>query len=430
MTNTIFSQTQQSVIEDDAKYIQVIAAAGSGKTSTMVGVVEHSIRTGLEPSEILVLTFTRKAAGEIRERILRRTRSPEVKVHTFHSFCFQALGKWHPEFKNRKPNIVSPEEKNLFFQNWFKKDPGLVGGIPYELLSDFRNLPTDFDSEWKEELEKDYILYKKREGKLDFEDLVSIFLNDLENEEPWTEASKTELKKILVDEFQDTDSEQLRFLKQFQDSSSILVVGDDSQSIYSFRGTEVRLFLDFPRLFSPSKLHFLNTNYRSLPKIVEVSAIPISKNKSKIPKDVVAHREGKATVGRISVERIQDLFPFLERAYAKSKGELRILCRSNHRIREYERAGIPSDLLLTIHASKGLEFHTIFVDLSEGWNTRLNADSEFIEEERRILYVALSRAKDHLFVIGNRGKSSRETVEDLFYSYFKSLDEKKAGSPI
>ncbi|TGN02970.1 UvrD-helicase domain-containing protein [Leptospira dzoumogneensis] len=414
-----FSQAQQEIIQDRSRFLQVIAAAGSGKTSTLVGVVQNELSQGTSGEEILVLSFTRKAAGEIRERIKTKTNIDSVRVHTFHAFCLRALITWHPDFKNRRPSILTSTEKNLFFREWFRKESDLIGGIPYELLIGGSALPSNFPQTWKSPLLEDYKNFKRKEGKLDLDDLVTMFLDSLETGGSWTEIPKRSLKRILVDEFQDTDPEQLRFLKLLSERSKILVVGDDSQSIYSFRGTDLSNFLDFPKMFQPCTRKFLNTNYRSLPKIVETSSIPISKNKNKIEKNVIAHRKGKALVSRIKIDKIQELFPSLGELYKRSGGELKILCRSNHRIREYLHAGVPPELLLTIHSAKGLEFHTVIVDLADGWNLRKDSPERIREEEHRVLYVALSRAKDCLIILGKKTGSGRETAEDLFFSYFK-----------
>ncbi|WP_196809728.1 3'-5' exonuclease, partial [Leptospira alstonii] len=199
------------------------------------------------------------------------------------------------------------------------------------------------------------------------------------------------------------------------------VVGDDSQAIYSFRGTAPEAFLSFQKLFQPCKVHFLNTNYRSLPEIIRTSAIPILKNREKIEKEVLPSRKGKAFIGKILMEETADLIPFLIRAIPSSGEDLKILCRSNFRISEYIRIGIPDRYLMTIHASKGLEFHTVFTDIADGWNARYDSPLETIEEERRILYVGLSRARDRLLILGAAKNSRRETIENEFFSYFKKL---------
>lgn len=418
-----YSPAQKAVIEENTRFVQVVAAAGSGKTSTMVGIIERILVENLFPEEsILVLTFSKKAAAEISDRIRNTTGNDSIRVQTFHAYCLYALTRWHPEFKKQKPKILPPEEKNRFYKEYLKRKRDEIGGIPYELFW-AENVPyiQEHFFEIKKDLDVAYQKYKKNEGYLDFEDLVSGFLEGLQNEEEWTYEAKRSVQKIIVDEFQDTDLEQLKFLQLLSKSASIVVVGDDSQSIYSFRGAAPKAFLNFQKLFDPCTIHFLSSNYRSLPEIIRASAIPIVKNSEKIEKEVLPSRKGKGFVGRILMEEAADLIPYLARAIPSSQGDVKILCRSNFRISEYIRAGIPEDFLMTIHASKGLEFHTVFVDLADGWNARPDSPQETIEEERRILYVGLSRAEDRLLILGAAKNSRRETIENEFFRYFKRI---------
>ncbi|XDD50718.1 UvrD-helicase domain-containing protein [Leptospira sp. WS92.C1] len=418
-----YSAAQQAIILENSRFVQVVAAAGSGKTSTMVGILERILQENLFPEEsILVLTFSRKAAGEILERIRKATGNDKIRVQTFHAYCLYALSRWHPRFSVQKPKVLSPEDKNRFFREYLKREKFKIGGIPYELFWDenVSYIRENF-SDLLENLEFAYQNYKNKNGFVDFEDLVTLFLDGLKSDHEWTREAKQSLQKILVDEFQDTDLEQLAFLQFLSESASITVVGDDSQAIYGFRGATPEPFLKFKEFFSGSVIHFLNTNYRSLPEIIRVSDIPIQKNQNRIKKEVIPARDGKAIVGKIPMEEITDLIPFLIRAIPSSQDNVRILCRSNFRIGEYVRSGIPEKYLMTIHASKGLEFHTVFVDLADGWNARPDSLQKTIEEERRILYVALSRAENKLLILGAAKKSRRETIENEFFSYFKKL---------
>ncbi|TGK36409.1 damage-inducible protein [Leptospira gomenensis] len=418
-----YSSAQRTIIEEDSKFVQVVAAAGSGKTSTMVGILERILRENLFPEEsLLVLTFSRKAAGEISERIKRVTGKETIRVQTFHAYCLYALGKWHPMFAKRKPKIHSSEDKNRFYREYLKLRKFEVGGIPYELFwSENAHNVEKFMPELKAELDFAYQNYKRTEGFLDFGDLVSMFLEGLRNGEDWTSEAKRSVQKVLVDEFQDTDLEQLEFLKLLSESASISVVGDDSQAIYGFRGATPVPFLRFKEIFKPCKVHFLNINYRSLPEIVTLADIPIRKNRARIEKTVFPERKGNALTGRILIEESAELIPYFVRSIRSSGGNVKILCRSNFRISEYSRIGIPSEYLMTIHSSKGLEFHTVFVDLADGWNARSDSPEETVEEERRILYVALSRAEDRLIIVGNVKTSRRETIENEFFRYFRKL---------
>ncbi len=133
-----------------------------------------------------------------------------------------------------------------------------------------------------------------------------------------------------------------------------------------------------------------------------------------------AFRKGQSHVFKIKIgeEQSLDLFcQFIRRRIADNP-DLMVLCRSNFRIDHLIKLGIPATHIMTIHASKGLEFGTVFVDLQAGWNIKVDESSEIIEEERRILYVALSRAKDNLYIFGNE-KPKKDLIEDTFFGYFR-----------
>lgn len=130
-----YSSAQQKVIDENTRFVQVVAAAGSGKTSTMVGIIERILVEDLFPEEsVLVLTFSRKAAIEISNRIQKVTDKNSIRVQTFHAYCLYALSQWHPRFTLQKPKILSPEEKNQFYRGFLKKEQNKIGGIPYDFL--------------------------------------------------------------------------------------------------------------------------------------------------------------------------------------------------------------------------------------------------------------------------------------------------------
>lgn len=158
-----YSPAQKAVIEEKERFVQVVAAAGSGKTSTMVGIIERILVENLLPEEsILVLTFSRKAAKEISDRIQRSTEKNSIRVQTFHAYCLYVLGRWHPRFIVQKPKILPLEEKNQFYRKFLKKERNIVGGIPYELFW-AENIPyiRENFAEFKENLEFAYQKYKK-----------------------------------------------------------------------------------------------------------------------------------------------------------------------------------------------------------------------------------------------------------------------------
>lgn len=414
-----YNEEQLSIIESEEPFLQVIAAAGSGKTRTITGLVGKILRDGKEKeSDILVITFTRKAAAEIRKRINQKFLVESLNIMTFHSYCFKSLRKYHPFYSVNEIKLIEKDEKDKLTRSILQKERFKIGGIPYNFfLNDNAGIISRLFPDIVNLIQKEYQEYKNTNHLLDFNDLQLIFLNDLKKKEPWTIEASNNIKRIIIDEFQDTDPIQLEWLR-YMNPDKLMVVGDDWQAIYGFRGASTKPFLEFTKYF-PCKKYFLSTNYRSLPEIIKISAIPIGKNKLNIKKQVKPYRKGKGKIHRIALEANKMEFYYSEiREIIKRNSCIKILCRSNFSIREYMMHGIPGENILTIHSAKGLEFKFVIIDLVSGWNTQITAPNEIIEEERRILYVALSRAEDQLLIVGNE-KLAKKRIEDTFFSYFK-----------
>ena len=412
-----YNSSQKKIIENTSPYIQVIAGAGSGKTKTMIGKIIHNLQTQehLE-DKMLVVTFSRKATTEIQERLTTEVGQTKLKISTFHAYCFQTLKKFDDNFQRKNFSIFSGEEKKEFLTHFFRKYRFRVGGIPFEILENKRILQENFP-DLVPKLQVELETHKKENSLLEFEDMIKLYLTAFQQGKKWTEKAKSEVRNIIVDEFQDTDPAQLQLLQYLQ-PKNLTIVGDDWQAIYDFRGASVEPFLQFQTIFTPCDVNYLTINYRSLSSIITVSSQVIKKNKKNIPKKIVPFRKGRGLVKRFEIEEIADILQFIEKFIEKTE-KYKILCRSNYRLSEYLSIGIPSENLLTIHASKGLEFSTVLVDLCDGWYMKAKLPLSTLEEERRILYVALSRAKDKLYIIGSNDKNSTRRIEDLFYSYFK-----------
>jgi DNA helicase-2/ATP-dependent DNA helicase PcrA len=205
------------------------------------------------------------------------------------------------------------------------------------------------------------------------------------------------------------------------------VVGDDWQSIYGFRGSGPEPFFEFPNRFSGTKVHTLAYNYRSRPNLVRMSKTPILKNKNYYPKEVISARKGKG-IWQKWITDSPDSIEFLEAVQYKVMNEkFQILCRSNFRIQEWLKQGIPSSSICTIHASKGLEYDSVFCDLVSGWN---HIQEEYLEEERRILYVALSRAKNQLITLGSTEARDKSLGDFLFQELPGRVTRKFLGNVV
>lgn len=423
-----FNADQLAIIEDDSPYIQVIAGAGAGKTSTMIGILDRTIRKkDVDLERMLVVTFSRKAAQEFRERLEKIHPNNGIRIQTFHAYCLQTLREFHPEYSLLPPSILSEKEKEDFFRNFFRKHRFRVGGIPYKYLMEDplgRFGLLEVDEDLAKIAQNELQNFKIQEKKLEFQDLVTRYLQALQEGADWTKVPKDRTRYVIVDEFQDTDEEQLQFLCSLA-PDRLTVVGDDWQAIYGFRGATPKPFLELDQYFYPLRRHFLATNYRSLEDIVRYSQIPILKNQNYIAKEVRSHREGRGDwalrlypEGRVGLKIACESIT----SYLQANPDTKILCRTNFRIAEFQICGIPEENLMTIHASKGLEFSSVFVDLLGGWNQDpLTIDESVAEEERRILYVAMSRAKDNLFLLGRLHPQPQKNLEDVFFSYFTRL---------
>jgi DNA helicase-2/ATP-dependent DNA helicase PcrA len=415
------SKEQIQILESKSNYLQVVAGAGSGKTTTMVELLIKILSEGKEKQEeILVITFTRKAKEELAERLRKKVGEVRILIHTFHSYCFYILKKYHPDFQNEETGIISPEESIQFWKDALKQEKFVIGGIPFELFQDSKNdLLQKLFPDISAKINLAYSQYKKDRKRLDFDDLVKFYLDGLRNQETWSLEAKKEVRRIIVDEYQDTDLEQLEWL-QLLKPEFLTVVGDDWQAIYGFRGATTEPFLNFPKYFPGAEVLFLSTNYRSLPTIVKISEKPILKNQNNISKNVKSFRSGNAGVFKMyfsSTKEWNSLHPLFEPNLFE-KYQPVILCRTNYRISQLQKLGFPQTNLLTIHKSKGLEFSTVILDLFEGWSKDENLEGVDLEEERRILYVGLSRAMNNLLLIGNKNKP-KKSLEGLFWSYFR-----------
>ncbi|MDZ4727832.1 MAG: UvrD family DEAD/DEAH box helicase [Leptospira sp.] len=424
----MWNEEQLTIIESTHSHKQIIAAAGSGKTATMIGLLRESENKGkIAPDRTLVVTFTNKATDEFKHRIEKNSLSKNYNVSTFHAFCFRSILEFHPYYKTNPMKILSSEEKEKFSIDFLQNYKFQIGGIPFPVLFQkdsffFRKEYPEIYSSYAKALEE----WKNKIHKFEFEDLPRIVEENLSAKVSWTRNLKERFDHIIVDEFQDTDFSQLNILK-FMDPENITIVGDDWQAIYGFRGATPEPFLTFPKYFPKTKQFTLSTNYRSLKGIIELSTLALVKNKRKIEKDVRAFRLGETSFQKYVLENPKSdrksLLPILKSLFETDSDSI-ILVRSNFRKKEWIDIGIEPNQIMTIHAAKGLEFGTVILDLSSGWNLPEQANIQNLEEERRILYVGISRAKDRLVLIGKKENKNKFNLEDTFFKYFRHFDHR------
>lgn len=483
------NESQRLAVEAPEGPVLVVAGPGTGKTLTIVRRIAYLLAKGIRPDEIIAITFTNRAASELKDRI--KAFHGELNglfAGTFHLFGLRII----KETLGDGFSIVNREEQFEIIKR--VSDSGRPATI-IERISRIKNLLDEPDEKIKRIMERyQEILQEKR--ALDFDDLLLRATELLSRPSVYEKYRNT---VVIVDEYQDINPLQLRMLRALS-SERIFAVGDPDQSIYNFRGANVKNFLDFEKGYPHSIKIVLDRNYRSQPFIVKASESLIEKNKERIPRDIMSVKKEAIPLKIISVPDERAEVDFIVREiekriggmshYSLMKGiegveqgsysfsDFAVLLRTNAQVlameAELKKAGIPcyvmgrvfretieeilryveenkdkplesllqelrnkykalnsllndyipssiDDLinwlkltgpeedrleaegvrLLTMHMSKGLEFRIVFIAGLEEGLIPLES-SESIEEERRLLYVAMTRAKEELFLIHSR----------------------------
>ncbi|TGK22659.1 ATP-dependent helicase [Leptospira kmetyi] len=275
--------------------VLVLAGAGTGKTKTIVSRLAHLVSSGIPASSILLLTFTRKAAREmiLRASSIGDSKCADVQGGTFHSFCSGVLRKFAPVLGISSDFTILDEADVLdvfqFLRN--EKDFGktksrfpsneTLVSIHGEIQNTGKNLQAILEKDYPQFIQRfeditlifgDYKIYKSERSLLDYDDLL-YFTKDLLSNHPGVRSALSEKYRfVMVDEFQDTNKVQAHIACLLaSEHSNLMVVGDDAQCIYTFRGASVRGILDFPKIFSNTKTVFLEKNYRSTPAILNLA---------------------------------------------------------------------------------------------------------------------------------------------------------------
>lgn len=354
----------------------VIAGAGSGKTRVLVYKLLHLIHSGYDPSKLMALTFTNKAAREMRERISNKApdAARKIKMGTFHSIFAQIL-RIHAELlgytssfsiynssdsKNKVKSIIKLLELD---DKYYKPNVvyNRISAAKNRLISSqaYFNSPDLIRADIKANIPKVGEIYAqydralRQSNAMDFDDLL-FQINVLFRDHPdvlayWQER----IDYLLIDEYQDTNFAQYMIARQLmQDKGAIFVVGDDAQSIYSFRGANLENILGFNKTFPTVKLFKLEQNYRSTQTIVEAAGSLIANNRNQIRKEVFSTGDigdpievYESSSGDLESMWVAKSIDALRRRFAASYADCAVLYRTNAQSRILEqvfrRSGIP-----------------------------------------------------------------------------------------
>jgi DNA helicase-2/ATP-dependent DNA helicase PcrA len=285
--------------------VLVVAGAGSGKTRVLTYRIAHLVSAvGVKPQEILAITFTNKAAGEMRERLegvlggIART----MWVMTFHSACGRILRTEAPKLGYRSNFTIYDQADQVRVVKTcleeLERDPKrfVPRGI-HSQISNAKNLlitPDDYKSRvssfYDQTVADVYELYQGRlftSNAVDFDDLLMLTVQVLENFPEARKRWQSAFRYVLVDEYQDTNHAQYRLLQLLAgEHQNVFAVGDPDQSIYAFRGADIRNIMEFERDFGGAKQIALEQNYRSTNAILRAANAVISENRERKPKNL------------------------------------------------------------------------------------------------------------------------------------------------
>ena len=378
--DSLNEQQKQAVIEKEGALL-VLAGAGSGKTKVLTTRIVNLVKSGINPYKILAVTFTNKAAKEMQERLSKMLGEEIVKkmwVGTFHNICgrilrFDIENYKSPDGRKWDKNYViyDDSDTNTIIKNAIKKlnidekvfAPKLVKAAISNAKSKMQDAYTfatrarDYRTQRISEIYYEYEKQLMANNAIDFDDMLLLTVNLLSTNEEVRNKYHERFSHILVDEFQDTNISQYMLIRHLYSNGkteeelkgrSLCVVGDVDQSIYSWRGADYKIILNFQKDYKNSKLIKLEKNYRSVATILDAANAIIVNNTERVSKNLYST---KGQGEKIDVYEAQDesneayYIANKIRRYTGSLNDCAVLYRTNSQSRPIEEAlisqGIP-----------------------------------------------------------------------------------------
>jgi len=461
-----FNDEQKKAIISDKAHVLCIAGAGSGKTAVLTKKVEFLVKhRSIDPEKILAITFTRKARREMMTRLSEGGLLDSVMVETFNSFCEKILRQHNYLIYDKPVRVISYKDRAMMVNNALSKihmdmskavdmyfsDAQMKGKTEEQLANIFRNdcffirdyfkfknkpiMESSFEtSSVKHEKSVKMVIavcnyieaYMRRYGLRDFADQLIDTIAFFKKHKDLIPR----FDHILIDEYQDVNSTQIQ-LVDFLSPENIFCVGDPRQSVYGWRGSDIRYILNFEEKYPDCEIITLRKNYRSTGHIVDLINNSI---KNMRLADLQSSIEGKKDINLLKFTSEDEEFEFVIQKIIESdlpRNEIFILARTNRQLNELSQLMkaqgvkhvVRSDeikksitsrkndiTLATIHAIKGMEAEMVFVIGCNGINFPCKGSEHPViemvkveeydkeEEERRLFYVAMSRAKNSLYL--------------------------------
>lgn len=315
LENLELSNQQHQIVNANENYILVVACPGSGKTHTLISrYIKLILDNVMKPHETLLITFTKKAGLEMSNRLNKIISSNNDRlplyIGSLHGLSYKILQDNNDTSKSLvildeidskemlKQLIILNKENNLFTDEAITLMISNIQSIidqastmyPFDIKTILKKHNLDKYYKQYNFIYKAYQQKKKKENILDFNDLMIMFCKYLDSDK--SNEYKNNIKYVFFDEYQDVNPIQNYILSKFAEKSKIMVVGDDAQAIYSFRGSSVKYILNFNQNFSKdSKMYLLEENYRSTPHIVNFCQDIINHNTNQLKKNVISKQD-------------------------------------------------------------------------------------------------------------------------------------------
>lgn len=445
----------------------IIAGAGTGKSTTMVGKIKYLVLYKHVPLEnILCITFTNNAANSLEEK-LKQELGQSLKVYTFHKLSLEILKEHHINYRIASEDLLEYLVQEIFesvSSNYFEK---LFLDKNYKIKEEFLQykkvivrfirlfIANYYDLKYFQDILKKakrrdlpmlkiikkiyemYLLEKQSSNIIDFDDMIYIATKIVKEK-----GIQKHYQYIIVDEYQDTSlvrEELVQAIRQ-KTKAYVTVVGDDFQSIYRFSGCDINNFLEFKKHFKPAKELYITNTYRNSKELIRVAGDFIMKNKRQIKKKLKSNKSIKKPIVICYYKNIKEDFYKLIKKIDSSN--LMILGRNNadiftvldHQLKLENNQVLYQNYNIyfkTIHKAKGLEEdNVVIINLTNDINSLPSKikDEKILryvikhydiypfEEERRLFYVALTRAKNYCYLFIPKNNPSI-FVKELIKNY-------------
>ncbi len=346
---------QRAAAEQIRGPVLILAGAGTGKTRTVTARVAHMIAEGVPAAQILAVTFTNKAANEMRERVggmLRKDDAKKVTVCTFHSLCVRILRVSIDRLGYKKNfTIYTGSDQTGLVRKIITrkagKDENLDHNLALSLISRSKNkgIPvSDRADSLIAEVEQAYNAELKLLNAVDFDDLLILAVKVLAEHPDVRREWQQRFRYIMVDEFQDTNALQMKLVTALAgEEQNVCVVGDDDQSIYGWRGAEISNILEFERFFDDPKVIKLEQNYRSTTPILHTANSIIRHNIGRREKRLWSENPGSDRVrvvampdDRIEAQLVVDEILEANATEKRPYDDFAVLFRTNGQSRLFE----------------------------------------------------------------------------------------------